>query len=240
MPSLVVASAVSRPPGSLRVSSPRGVDVTPPPRSTESSLHACGSLRTHSTPLPRRSQRHCRTRSQRHRRTHAPVTANASRSLLLIHHISAIDKKINRSDIARHLCASNRPFYEMARGPTTILTARVYSLLNKEDAHHPRIRRHHAAILAIQHYKAEQDPMANPISTSRSTVPRVLRCVVQHYNRHYLNKEGDLKISAISLWRFLYARNISPHENDAHHCIYTKKNPPVPRLLQGKLPEASP
>ena len=130
------------------------------------------------------------------------------------------------------LCPRPRPFYHMHRGYSIILSRKTLVRLQREDPHHPRIRRHDAAVKAIEFFHLEFHPQAEP-RLKLATVPPNLSFICDHYNHHYLIRPTDLHITPMNIWRIIYRTSYSERncpitpELESHDAIYIQQRIPT-------------
>ena len=117
----------------------------------------------------------------------------------------------------------------MPRGLPTLLSNEAYTTLLRHDPHNWRIRKHIAAINAIELFRRQFDPSAE-LKPSHSSVPLRLVILCDHYNRNFLIKPTDSKISSILIWRLFY-RHMNVNKSDftttSHKAIYIQQRHPT-------------
>ena len=111
-------------------------------------------------------------------------------------------------------------------GLPTLLSNEAYTTLLRHDPQNWRIRKHVAAINAIELFCRQFDPSAK-LKPSQSSVPPRLVILCDHYNHNFLIKHTDLKLSSIIIWRLIYRHmtvNKSYITTTSHKAIYISSN----------------
>lgn len=123
-----------------------------------------------------------------------------------------------------------KPLYDadviMPHGLPTILSPSAYASLRHVDPQHPRIRRHDAALSAIERYMLDADPCPYP-RPKYSSVPPLVKHLCKHYNKHFLIRKTDRKLCPKCLWRIIHRRlyaNTAPPTS--HRAIYFQQRHP--------------
>ena len=117
----------------------------------------------------------------------------------------------------------------MPCGLPTLLSNEAYTTLLRHDPNNWRIRKHVAAINAIELFRRRFDPSAK-LKPSQSSVPPRLVVLCDHYNHNFLIKPTDSKLSSIIIWRLIY-RHMTVNESNitttSHKAIYIQQRHPT-------------
>jgi hypothetical protein len=168
-----------------------------------------------------------------------PVTTPAI-SLFPIHYQKLIRRLRSISDQSnrpgpRRISVRCYPFYVMPRGHLSILSPATLSKLARDDPEHPRIRKHNAACLVIEYFHLDYHPRPEHRLT-KETTPPLLAVLTQHYNKNYLTRGSDLKLTPREIWRWIFSRQYSdralnPPPVTSHQAIYIQERVVTPNEL---------
>ena len=109
-----------------------------------------------------------------------------------------------------------------SRKSSAILTPTAINRYLESGAGKNLLRRHECALRAAEHLHRVWQPSSK---TKRSTVPNVLRDIVNHFNTTYLTQPDDIPLVAYNLWGILFRRTYSNRQISqlAHEFIYIQQ-----------------
>ena len=100
----------------------------------------------------------------------------------------------------------------MPRPTPQILPPSMAASLHANSPNHPLLRQQYAAEQVLPHIHSHFSFSPSHLLCPNQ-IPQSIRLLADHYNKHYLNKPNDLRISVIGLWHIVHHR-------------YSSKNPP--------------
>ena len=122
----------------------------------------------------------------------------------------------------------------MARGLAEyILSDKAAAALHRENSHHPRIARSHAAKLAMAEIMRRFTPPADGERISFHRPPPFMKELTIRFNTTHLSGRNDLQLDCRTLWRIFFRRQfgrytyVMPRTTSlTHQDIYIQKRHP--------------